>query len=226
MLTITPALILALWASGIAAFTALVAWWRVVGPGYVWLNVAIVVPVGGGAALLGAAGVTWIGVVAAVAAATMARDGQKSAIALAVAAVGIGTGALVDSPGVLLAVGVLFIGAITAEMILGHWYLIDPTLPRWSLRRLDMYAGVGLIGEVILVAASGGFGWDAGDAVLGYAYIALVLMTGLLIVGVWYSLAEPSYTGVMAATGLSYLGVLTAFGVLVLGRQLLLPVLG
>jgi len=45
-------------------------------------------------------------------------------------------------------------------------------------------------------------------------------MTFLLVVAVWYSLQEPSYTGVMAATGLSYLAVLTAFGVAVLGRLL------
>jgi hypothetical protein len=49
---------------------------------------------------------------------------------------------------------------------------------------------------------------------------AVTIMTGLLVTGVWFSLKEPSYSGVMAATGLSYLGVLTAFGVVVAGRLL------
>ena len=40
------------------------------------------------------------------------------------------------------------------------------------------------------------------------------------IAGVIFSLKEPGYAGVMAATGLSYLAVLTAFGVAVLGRML------
>lgn len=58
----------------------------------------------------------------------------------------------------------------------------------------------------------------AADAVFGWAYVALAVMTGLLMLGVWFSLKEPKYTGVMAATGLSYLGVLTAVGALVVGR--------
>ena len=52
------------------------------------------------------------------------------------------------------------------------------------------------------------------------ALVALSVMTGLLVVAVWFSLKEPSYSGVMAATGLSYLGVLTTFGVVVVGRLL------
>ena len=48
-----------------------------------------------------------------------------------------------------------------------------------------------------------------------------VVMTGLLVAAVWFSLKEPAYSGVMAATGLSYLGVLTAFGVVVVGRLLI-----
>ena len=52
------------------------------------------------------------------------------------------------------------------------------------------------------------------------AMIALTVMTGLLIVAVWFSLREPGYSGVMAATGLSYLGLLAAFGVVVVGRLL------
>ena len=67
---------------------------------------------------------------------------------------------------------------------------------------------------------NGALDWMPADAILGWAFVALALMTFLLLVAVWYSLQEPSYTGVMAATGLSYLAVLTSFGVVVLGRLL------
>ncbi len=48
----------------------------------------------------------------------------------------------------------------------------------------------------------------------------LAVMTALPVVAVWFSLREPTYSGVMAATGLPYLGVLTAFGVVVVGGLL------
>ena len=72
--------------------------------------------------------------------------------------------------------------------------------------------------DVIAVTALGAFG--AGDGVLAAAVIALTVMTALLIAAVWFSLREPGYSGVMAATGLSYLGLLTTFGVVVVGRLL------
>ncbi len=59
------------------------------------------------------------------------------------------------------------------------------------------------------------------DAVIGWAFVALALMSTLLAVAVWFALREPSYAGVMAATGLSYLAVLTVFGTVVTGRVLL-----
>jgi hypothetical protein len=53
-----------------------------------------------------------------------------------------------------------------------------------------------------------------------WAFAALTATTGLLVVAVSFSLRERGYAGVMAATGLSYLAVLTAFGVTVVGRML------
>ena len=68
------------------------------------------------------------------------------------------------------------------------------------------------------MAVAGAFG--AGDGVMIAAYVALAVLTGLLVAAVWFSLRETGYSGVMAATGLSYLGVLTSFGVVVVGRLL------
>ena len=42
--------------------------------------------------------------------------------------------------------------------------------------------------------------------------IGLAAMSFLLMVAVWFALRYPSYPGVMAATGLSYLAVLTSLG--------------
>ena len=69
-----------------------------------------------------------------------------------------------------------------------------------------------LIGAGALVGVSG-----LGGIVFG----ALTGMSVLLMIAVWYSLKEPSYPGVMAATGLSYLAVLTSLGATTLGRTLL-----
>ena len=51
---LSPALILITWAAGIAAGGALVAWWRVVGPGYLWLVAGVVAVIGGLGAAAGA----------------------------------------------------------------------------------------------------------------------------------------------------------------------------
>ncbi|NND02025.1 MAG: hypothetical protein HKN91_04500, partial [Acidimicrobiia bacterium] len=127
---------------------------------------------------------------------------------------------MVDSGVVPLVTGAVFLGFDTTEMMLGHWFLVDPTLPRWSLNRLAIIGGAGLVADVIFLTLAGAGTGGTGDPVLGMAYIALTVMTALLLVGVYLSLREPSYTGVMAATGLSYLAVLVAFGVAVVGRML------
>ena len=207
-----------MWSSGLAGGAALVSSWRIVGPGYSWLAAAVVVLVGGATAV--AAG-SMLGVAASLAAllAGLLARRQSAATALfALAAAGLLAVAIVDG-GVLASItGAVFLGGITAEMMLGHWFLVDPRLPRWALQRLDLVAGAGLVTDVIVLAALGAFGAD--DGVMIAAMVALSALTALLVAGVWFSLQETGYSGVMAATGLSYLGVLTAFGVAVVGRLL------
>ena len=76
-----------------------------------------------------------------------------------------------------------------------------------------------MLADVGAVLAETGFGWE--DQVLGWAMLVLAATTILLTVAVWFALNEPSYPGVMAATGLSYLAILTAIGAVVAGRALL-----
>ncbi|MGB5533117.1 MAG: hypothetical protein WBN71_08415, partial [Acidimicrobiia bacterium] len=71
---LSPALILATWVSGIAAGGAVVAWWRVVGPGYLWLVGAVVGAIGALSAAAGAGRIAWAGVVMAVVGALGARS--------------------------------------------------------------------------------------------------------------------------------------------------------
>lgn len=207
-----------MWGSGLAAGAALVLSWRVVGPGYGWLSAAVVTLVGGATALAAGSALGAVAAIAALLAGLLARN-QRVATALFVIA-GLGLlGVAIPDGGVIPSItGAVFLGGMTAEMMLGHWFLVDPRLPRWALQRLDLIAAAGLVADVAVLAALGAFGAD--DGVMIAAMVALSVMTALLIAGVWFSLRETGYSGVMAATGLSYLGVLTAFGAAVVGRML------
>ena len=219
---LSPALILITWVAGIAAGGALVSWWRVVGPGYLWLTGAVVAVIGGLGALAGAGSIAWLAVAVTVVGTFAARLRPVTSAAFAAAAAlfaaSIWQGEAVAVA--LLGSGILFLGGISTEMLLGHWFLVDPTLPRWSLNTLDALAAVGLVLEVAVVALSGALVFDGPDGVYGMVYVAMAGFCLLLVAGVWGSLREPRYSGVMAATGLSYLAVLVAFGVVTIGRSL------
>jgi hypothetical protein len=216
----TPTVVLAMWAAGLAAGGALVVWWRVVGRGYVWLTGGVVAMVGLALALTSGNPLAWIGMILGLGAVVTAGRSQVAAGLLLAGAVLLTIPGLDDSPAVPLITGAVFLGGVTTEMMLGHWFLVDPKLPRWSLNRLAVVGGIGLALDVGYLLTQGLISGAGDDAILGWAYGALGVMTALLIVGVIFSLKEPSYTGVMAATGLSYLAVLTAFGVAVVGRML------
>lgn len=219
---LSPAVILITWVAGIAAGGALVAWWRVVGPGYLWLVGAVVAVIGALGAAAGAGAIGWAGVAAAVVGAVGARSRNAATLAFAIATALLAASVWeVDIIAVsFLAAGILFLGGISTEMLLGHWFLVDPTLPRWSLVTLDAIAAVGLALEVGVVVASGSLVVSGPDAVYSVVYVALAVFCLVLMLGVWGSLREPRYSGVMAATGLSYLAVLVAFGVVTVGRAL------
>lgn len=216
---LTPSLVLAIWTAGVAGGASAVAFWRVVGPGYVWLTAATTAVFGGFVVLAGGGGWAVTGVVASLAGLAAARWPRLAAAALAIAGLAFGLAAWVESPIGPVVSGALFVGGITSEMMLGHWYLVDPRLPRWALYRLAAAGGVGLVVEAAIIATRLLTDGLQADAVFAWAYAALAVMTGLLVAGVWFSLREPRYTGVMAATGLSYLAVLTSLGVLVVGRM-------
>jgi len=203
--------VLSIWAAGLAAGAAVVALWNVARPGYIRLAGGIVALLGVLAILAGAP--LW-GLLAAVLAVVAAiwRQRLVAAPALAVATVafllaGSGLGWL------SAAVGAASLGGITSEMLLGHWFLVDPKLPRWPLRRLAIAGIFGALLEGAVVAGS-----DEDLLVSKWLLASLAGFAAFLMVGVTFSLRVKSYTGVMAATGLSYLATLLALAVAIIAR--------
>jgi hypothetical protein len=125
-------------------------------------------------------------------------------------------------------VGAAFLGAVTDAMLLGHWYLVQPGLPRRLLNEL-----VGALGwvwpvEVIaLLLPTGMFSvWsgaidDGWNGTLGWFWGACAITTIVLVFVTRAALKERQYAAVMAATGLLYLAILTAFGTDLVARAVL-----
>ena len=171
-----------MWAAGIAAGAALVGLWGVVGAGFVRLSGAVLAVAGASAAAAGAGLPGWLSVVAAVGAILVAGK-RLYPVALFVAAMVLLTAvAIGDSPVVPALSGSLFLGGVTAEMMLGHWYLVDPRLPRWALQGLVIGAGGGLLVDVVYHIGAGALDWGPGDEVLGWAFLGLSVLSAALLV--------------------------------------------
>ncbi|MEY2779893.1 MAG: hypothetical protein RL623_1073 [Actinomycetota bacterium] len=127
-----------------------------------------------------------------------------------------------------IVVGTLFLGAVSDTMLLGHWYLVQPGMPRklineitsaviylWPFEVLVLLLPTGMIS---VLNGSIDDGWDG---VLGWFWLASALVTGVLALVTRAALKERSYSAVMAATGLMYLAILTAFCTDIVARALL-----
>jgi hypothetical protein len=124
----------------------------------------------------------------------------------------------------------LFLGAVTDGMLLGHWYLVQPGLARGPLIELVWWTGILWVPETILmlwptgmVSVLNGDIDDAYNGLLGWFWVACVVATVVLVVVTRAALRERQYSAVMAATGLLYLAILTAFGQDLVARVLLAP---
>jgi hypothetical protein len=211
-----PRFVLVAWAAGLALVAGFVSLSQVVGPGFSWLTAST-------AGFIGLAGVlsedAWwarIGAVALVVGVIWARNRPFAGAMFVVA----GVAYLIEASflgGWLLALtATLSLGGVTGEMLLGHWYLIDPRLPRWTLRALAVAGIVGLVADALVLATVGGLPGGGGTI----AFWILLATSIVLMAAVLGSLRYPAYSGVMAATGLSYLAVLTTLGGTFLGRAL------
>ncbi len=172
--------------------------------------------------------------VALIAFATLAKKSSKfDLVAVAIGAVGLvasvvanNNANLVDLLRVL--VGAAFLGAVTDLMLLGHWYLVQPGMTRKLLNELtnmlliiwplEIFVMILPTGMISVLNGTIDDGWNG---VLGYFWVACATLTGILAWLTRAALKERSYSAVMAATGLSYLAILTAFGTDLVARAIL-----
>lgn len=155
------------------------------------------------------------------------------AIAPAIGAIGlIAAGIDAGSPAWLqlarVLVGAAFLGCVTDAMLLGHWYLTQPGLPRAPLLELVRWSMVIWPFEVILllipvgmISVLNGSIEDGYQGMLGWFWVASAITTIGLCLATRITLRERQYSAVMAATGLLYLAILTAFGTDLVARALL-----
>ena len=146
----------------------------------------------------------------------------------------LGAAAAVGGPYALsatrLVAGALFLGAVTDAMLLGHWYLVQPGLGRGPLKELVVLAAIVWPLEVAaflwpegMIQVLDGTIDDGFDGLLGWTWVVCALTTIALLGVTWLALRERYYSAVMAATGLLYLAILTAFGTDLIARATLVP---
>jgi hypothetical protein len=93
--------------------------------------------------------------------------------------------------------------------------LTNAVLVLWPLEILVMILPTGMLSVL------NGTIDDGWDGILGWFWLGCAAMTGILAIFTRAALRERSYSAVMAATGLSYLAILTAFGTDLVARALL-----
>ncbi len=125
-------------------------------------------------------------------------------------------------------VSALFLGVVSDAMLLGHWYLVQPGLARGPILELVRWTGIVWLPETVLmlwpvgmVSVLNGTIDDAYNGLLGWFWAACVVTTIGLVGVTRAALTERAYSAVMAATGLMYLAILTAFGQDLVARVLL-----
>ena len=113
-------------------------------------------------------------------------------------------------------------------MLLGHWYLVQPGLARGPLIELVRWTGWSWPFEVVvllwptgMVSVLNGTIDDGYNGLLGWFWVVSTVGTLALVVATRAALRERQYSAVMAATGLLYLAILTAFGTDLVARATL-----
>ena len=114
---------------------------------------------------------------------------------------------------------ITLVSGIFSLMMIGHWFLVDPTITRIGMKNIARSSMLiaGLLSLMIITGLiSSEISTLYKNIIIGLYLSSLVLSLGSL-----KSLTETSYTGVMAATGLSYLSLLVSLGGT--GTLILLP---
>ena len=125
-------------------------------------------------------------------------------------------------------VGAAFLGAVSDAMLLGHWYLVQPGLGRGPLLELVRWTAImwpleilALLWPTGMISVLNGRIDDGWGGTMGWFWAACSLTTIVLCYVTRKALEEKAYSAVMAATGLLYLAILTAFGTDLVARAVL-----
>ena len=127
-------------------------------------------------------------------------------------------------------VGAAFLGVVSDAMLLGHWYLVQPGLPRspihelnhWIMRLWPFEVGLLLVPTGMVSAVRGTID-DGWNGLLSWFWVGSAVMTIVLSIVTKAALKERAYSAVMAATGLLYLAILTGFCTDLVARAILAP---
>jgi hypothetical protein len=124
--------------------------------------------------------------------------------------------------------GAAFLGVVTDAMLLGHWYLVQPGMSRSPLLELVRWTmWIWPFEVVAMLLPTGMFSvWsgaidDGYNGILGWFWAVCAGGTIVLCFVTRAALKERYYSAVMAATGLLYLAILTAFGTDLVARAVL-----
>ena len=138
-----------------ALVSGIIALAQIVGPGFTWLSasVATLVSIPGvltaegwwarGGVLLLAVGLIW------------ARNRPFAGLTQVAGGLLLLVGASAGGGWIPAVTATLALGGVTGEMMLGHWYLIDPRLPRGALRALAGVAIAGLAVDALMLMGAG-----------------------------------------------------------------------
>jgi len=125
-------------------------------------------------------------------------------------------------------VGAAFLGSVSDAMLLGHWYLVQPGLARSPILELVRWNAViwpfelaVMLWPTGMVSVLNGSIDDGYNGLFGWFWIACAVATIVLVGVTRAALKERQYSAVMAATGLLYLAILTAFGMDLVARAVL-----
>lgn len=243
MIKLDAATVLLQWGTGGLFFLWFTTRRHEIGRGYGWLiRITYLLIAAGGIAAALATDVLPVREAAAAAvvlvslATVMRRNPRLDIVAPVIGLVGVVAGALDAASGagdvtvslLRAVVGTFFLGAVSDAMLLGHWYLVQPGLPRRILNELVVVVRWLLPVEVAvmllptgMVAVLGGSVDDGWNGTLGWFWLACAVTTAVLVEVTIRALKERSYSAVMAATGLMYLAILTAFGTDLVARAVL-----
>ena len=102
------------------------------------------------------------------------------------------------------------VSGVFSSMMIGHWFLVDPTISKDGMMKIALLCSI--LSLLILPLVFFEIIGPEIDSIFKNVILVLYSSAGILSFASYRSLAEKSYTGVMASTGLSYLSLIVSLG--------------